>query len=85
MVRPGLIEIDTASKWVCVHYCPSERTCINTTIIGLVIKVKLHRSLPANYKVDVLIGSGHNPNSKEINKQLNDKERVTAALENENL
>lgn len=55
------------------------------TLIGLMIRVKLHRSLPTRFKVDVLIESGKHEQQVEINKQLNDKERVLAALENASL
>ena len=55
------------------------------TLIGLMISVKLHRCLPNRYKVDVFIEEGKHETEKEINKQLNDKERVLAALENPGL
>ncbi|KAI7988895.1 Protein AE7 [Camellia lanceoleosa] len=54
------------------------------TVIGLCLRVKLMRNLPLHYKVLRVIpgcvGCGH-----AVNKQLNDKERVAAALENPNL
>ncbi len=52
------------------------------TLIGLSIKVKLLRSLPANYKIEVSIKPGTHSTELAINKQLADKERVAAALEN---
>ena len=55
------------------------------TLIGLSIRVKLLRSLPRRFKVDVLISPGKHVSEDAINKQLNDKERVLAALENDNL
>ena len=55
------------------------------TLIGLMIRVKLHRSLPSRFKVDVYIEKGKHEQEVEVNKQLNDKERVLAALENNNL
>ena len=51
------------------------------TLIGLMIRVKLHRGLPDNYKVDINIEKGKHQTENDINKQLNDKERVLAALE----
>ncbi len=51
------------------------------TLIGLMIRVKLHRSLPSHYKVDITIEKGKHQQEVDINKQLNDKERVLAALE----
>ena len=37
------------------------------------------------FKVDIYIKAGKHEQEAEINKQLNDKERVMAALENPNL
>ena len=55
------------------------------TLIGLMIRVKLIRSLPEYFKIDVYIAPGAHEQEVETNKQLNDKERVMAALENPNL
>jgi len=55
------------------------------TLIGLSIKVCLLRSLPPKYKVEVRISPGSHTSEVAINKQLADKERVAAALENNNL
>jgi predicted amino acid racemase len=43
------------------------------------------RSLPSNYKVEVKIWPGSHVQESEINKQINDKERVAAALENKSI
>ena len=43
------------------------------------------RSLPRRFKVDVKITPGSHASEEAVNKQLNDKERVAAALENSNL
>lgn len=55
------------------------------TLIGLCIRVKLKRSLPSRFKVDVKIEPGTHASEQSINKQLRDKERVCAALENKAL
>jgi len=47
--------------------------------------VKLLRSLPIRYKVDIQITPGSHQSEDAINKQLADKERVAAALENGHL
>ncbi|KAG8217249.1 hypothetical protein J3R82DRAFT_5340 [Butyriboletus roseoflavus] len=73
------------------HCCPP----------GLCIRVRLLRSLPPRFKIDIrvkpgshqseLAGTHSHPNNTSpysrlthyiVNKQLNDKERVAAALEN---
>lgn len=48
-------------------------------IIGLMIKVKLLSNLPRNMKVTVKITPGTHVKEVDINKQINDKERVAAA------
>ena len=55
------------------------------TLIGLSVRVKLLRSLPSRFKVSIQIYPGTHASEGAINKQLNDKERVCAALENTHL
>jgi hypothetical protein len=55
------------------------------TLIGLCLKVKLLRSLPSRFDVTVRIQPGTHASERAINKQLADKERVAAALENTHL
>jgi hypothetical protein len=55
------------------------------TLIGLSLRVKLMRSLPARVKISVQIEPGTHASENAINKQLRDKERVCAALENKHL
>ena len=54
------------------------------TLIGLCIRVKLLRSVPG-YKIRIFIQPGSHQSETAVNKQLNDKERVQAALENTHL
>ncbi|CAN4076315.1 unnamed protein product [Withania somnifera] len=63
-----------------------ERSYVSmATVIGLCLRVKLMRSLPSRYKVDIRVAPGTHATEAAVNKQLNDKERVSAALENPNL
>lgn len=55
------------------------------TLIGLCLSVKLLRCLPRRFKLRVAIAPGAHASEAEINKQLADKERVAAALENPHL
>ena len=55
------------------------------TLIGLCIKVKLARALPGRFKTSVSISPGSHSSEAAINKQLADKERVAAAMENAHL
>ena len=47
--------------------------------------VKLITIVDARFKVDVVIAPGTHESEAAVNKQLADKERVAAALENPNL
>lgn len=59
--------------------------CSMATLIGLCVRVQLLRALPPRFKVDVLVSPGAHSSEHAVNKQLNDKERVAAALENPGL
>lgn len=55
------------------------------TLIGLSIRVQLLRVLPSRFKVSVEITPGAHMSEAAVNKQLADKERIAAALENNHL
>jgi len=80
-----LIDVDDEGGRVVVRFTPTIPHCSMATLIGLCLRVKLLRSLPPRLKVDILISPGAHASEEAINKQLNDKERVAAALENDNL
>ncbi|XP_045593324.1 cytosolic iron-sulfur assembly component 2A isoform X2 [Procambarus clarkii] len=68
-----------------IEFVPTVPHCSLATLIGLCIRVKLSRSLVCPYKADINIAPGTHNTEVEVNKQINDKERVAAALENPNL
>lgn len=68
-----------------VEFTPTIDHCSLATLIGLAILVKLIKLLPKRYKIDVKISKGSHNSEDAVNKQLNDKERVAAALENPHL
>ncbi|KAI0008165.1 hypothetical protein F4779DRAFT_618927 [Xylariaceae sp. FL0662B] len=70
---------------VLVEITPTITHCSLATIIGLGIRVRLEQALPPNYRVDVAIKEGTHSQDDQVNKQLADKERVAAALENDTL
>jgi len=65
-----------------VEFTPTVPHCGMSTFIGLSIRVRLLRSLPQRYKIDIRVKPGSHQSEQALNKQLNDKERVAAALEN---
>ncbi len=79
------ITIDNINYYVNVFFTPTIPHCSMATLIGLSIRVKLLRSLSQKYKVTVQITPGTHQSEDAVNKQLNDKERVAAALENSHL
>eukprot|EP01137_Pigoraptor_chileana_P021048 Opistho-2@84262 len=79
------IEIDDENNFVRVQFTPTIPHCSMATLIGLCIRVKLLRCLPERFKVDVSIRPGTHASEEAVNKQLSDKERVAAALENGHL
>ena len=83
VIMPDLISV--AGNLIKVMFRPTIPNCSMATLIGLMIRVKLYRSLPSRFKITVLIEPGKHDQEVEINKQLNDKERVVAALENPSL
>lgn len=68
-----------------VLYTPTIPHCSMAQIIGLMIKVKLVDCMPRTMKVNVRITPGSHVREIDINKQINDKERVAAATENPNI
>ena len=70
---------------VVVLVTPTTTACSLTTVIGLGVKVRLMQALPPRFRVDVRIKKGTSSTADEVNKQLADKERVAAAMENQNL
>ena len=85
VLQEGHIEVDDAENRVEVLFTPTIPHCSMATLIGLSIRVRLLRSLPDRFKVDVRIRPGTHASEQAVNKQLADKERVAAALENTHL
>eukprot|EP00742_Colponemidia_sp_Colp-10_P003734 GILJ01003974.1.p1 GENE.GILJ01003974.1~~GILJ01003974.1.p1 ORF type:complete len:169 (-),score=25.86 GILJ01003974.1:80-586(-) len=79
------IHVDDKQNLVVVNFTPTIPHCSMATLIGLMIRVKLLRSLPDRFKVDISVTPGKHASEEAVNKQLNDKERVAAALENAHL
>merc|ERR1719350_2287767 len=85
VVSEEQICLDDPGNHVAVQFTPTIPHCSMATLIGLAIRVKLLRSLPKRFKVDVMIRPGTHASEVAVNKQLADKERVAAALENSHL
>jgi metal-sulfur cluster biosynthetic enzyme len=79
------VTVDNEKNFVTILFTPTIPHCSMATLIGLSIRVKLLRSLPARFKVTVQITPGTHSSENAINKQLGDKERISASLENATL
>ncbi|KZP32549.1 FAM96B protein [Athelia psychrophila] len=75
-------QIEVHDNLVVIEFTPTVPHCGLSTLIGLSIRVRLLRSLPRRFKVDIRVKPGSHQSELAVNKQLNDKERVAAALEN---
>ncbi|XP_067256692.1 cytosolic iron-sulfur assembly component 2B [Chanodichthys erythropterus] len=85
VVEQVRVNVNDQDSTVSVEFTPTIPHCSMATLIGLSIKVKLLRSLPDRFKIDVHITPGTHASEDAVNKQLADKERVAAALENSQL
>ncbi|SCU80312.1 LAMI_0B01706g1_1 [Lachancea mirantina] len=75
----------TGISEVIVKITPTITHCSLATLLGLGIRVRLDRCLPPRYRKTILLKEGSHQSENQVNKQLNDKERVAAACENDQL
>ncbi|KAH8801119.1 hypothetical protein F5882DRAFT_393811 [Hyaloscypha sp. PMI_1271] len=85
LLSPNDLTNPAALSRVLVELTPTVSHCSLATVIGLGVRVRLEQALPPSYRVEVKIKKNTHSQADEVNKQLADKERVAAALENENL
>ncbi|KAH9055932.1 hypothetical protein EDB87DRAFT_1638469 [Lactarius vividus] len=75
-------QVTVTPNHILVEFTPTVPHCGMSTLIGLSIRVRLLRTLPTRFKIDIRVKPGSHQSEHAVNKQLNDKERVAAALEN---
>ncbi|KAF2352515.1 MIP18 family-like [Trinorchestia longiramus] len=85
VVSQSLCYADDKKGVVRVQFTPTIPHCSLAALIGLSIRLKLLHTLPPRFKVSVEITPGSHVSEAAVNKQLADKERVAAALENPHL
>eukprot|EP00056_Hartaetosiga_gracilis_P019106 m.13050 g.13050 ORF g.13050 m.13050 type:complete len:156 (-) comp7409_c0_seq1:297-764(-) len=85
VIQEEQIDVCDEENRVRVQFTPTIPHCSMASLIGLCVRVRLLRCLPSRFKIDVEIYPGTHASRDELNKQLADKERVAAALENNNL
>ncbi|KAM0687269.1 hypothetical protein COBT_001495 [Conglomerata obtusa] len=72
-------------KIIEVKYRPTIPHCSMAAVIGLAIKMQLLKYVSLNIHIKVMIETDGHVQEKELNKQINDKDRVFAAGENESV
>lgn len=70
---------------IIIRITPTITHCSLATLIGLGIRVRLERAMPPRFRFTIILKKGTHSSENQVNKQLNDKERVAAACENEQL
>lgn len=66
-----------------VKYKPTIPHCSMAAVIGLGIKIQLMKYLDMKYHTKVIVAEDSHIQERDLNKQINDKDRVLAATENE--
>ena len=79
------IIVDNEKRIITVYFLPTIENCGFASLIGLSIKKKLLNFISPKYNIDVLIKEPKNENDKNLNKQMNDKERLEASNLNKNV
>jgi metal-sulfur cluster biosynthetic enzyme len=64
-----------------VRFFPTVPHCHLAPTIGLCIRAKLARSLPPDVKLDLAVVPGSHATAADVTKQINDKDRAAAALD----
>ena len=82
VVSPESVSMSSDHRSLHIQFTPTVPHCSLSTMIGLTIRVKHQSYLPKIVKILITVTEGSHAQEEEVNKQLNDKERVSAALEN---
>uniref|UniRef100_A0A8C6EE47 Cytosolic iron-sulfur assembly component 2A n=1 Tax=Moschus moschiferus TaxID=68415 RepID=A0A8C6EE47_MOSMO len=80
-----VLKINEDDYLVIIRFTPTVPHCSLVTLIGLCLRVKLQRCLLFKHTLEIYISEGTHSTEEDINKQINDKEQVAAAMENPNL
>ncbi|KAK2718714.1 MIP18 family protein galla-1-like [Artemia franciscana] len=89
VITEEAIEVEYCQEMECyqitVTFLPTVPHCSLASLIGLCIRTQIRKSIDEKYKLKIIVKKGSHASEKEVNKQINDKERVSAAMENPNL
>ncbi|XP_035207329.1 cytosolic iron-sulfur assembly component 2A-like isoform X1 [Stegodyphus dumicola] len=79
------VKISGKCRVVSIELTPTVPHCSLATVIGLCVRIKLERYWGKELKLDIYLKEGTHATAHAVSKQLNDKERIAAAMENPNL
>lgn len=84
VVSPKFVKYEISLNTIIIQFEPTIPNCSLSSVIGLCIREKILRNYYSDppYRLVVKLVEGSHENYESINKQLIDKERVAAALEN---
>ncbi|XP_028124671.1 protein AE7-like isoform X2 [Camellia sinensis] len=68
VITEDAIVVDDNHNCVRVTFTPTVEHCSMATVIGLCLRVKLMRSLPLHYKVDIRVAPGTHATEAAVNK-----------------
>uniref|UniRef100_A0A7S3NGP8 MIP18 family-like domain-containing protein n=1 Tax=Euplotes harpa TaxID=151035 RepID=A0A7S3NGP8_9SPIT len=89
VVQADLISVSQPNPSVTlatITWVPTVPHCHLALTIALCIRVKLQRELAADHlKIDIIVQDGKHSQKAEIDRQVNDKERYSAAMEKEEI
>lgn len=85
VVSRSAVRADDRRGYARVEVTPTVEHCSMATLIGLCVRARLDEALPPRFKARVRLARGSHSTEEAVNRQLADKERVAAAMENARL
>ncbi|KAG8178939.1 hypothetical protein JTE90_024911 [Oedothorax gibbosus] len=79
------VTLNSKCSIIRIELTPTVPHCSLATVIGLCVRMKLEKYWGKHYKVDVYLKEGTHTTAAAVSKQINDKERIAAAMENPEL
>ncbi|XP_054712785.1 cytosolic iron-sulfur assembly component 2A-like [Uloborus diversus] len=79
------VQVYAKCRMVKIELTPTVPHCSLATIIGLCVRIKLEKYWGKQWKLDIYLKEGTHETAGAVSKQLNDKERIAAAMENPEL
>ncbi|GFX30854.1 cytosolic iron-sulfur assembly component 2A [Trichonephila clavipes] len=79
------VTLNSKCSVITIELTPTVPHCSLATVLGLCVRMKLEKYWGKKYKLDVFLKEGTHTSVHAVSRQLNDKERIAAAMENPEL